>query len=175
MDKIMSGKYNDAQISGFLIALRAKGENYEEIAGFAQAMREKMTPINIQSDAMDMCGTGGDAKGTFNISTAASFVIAGAGGTVAKHVQNGDNVCLVVVCEGSSYRGVSQGDNERHHSLLAAKVLGVRDVRMLDFPDQKLDTYTLTDIITPIEIDSAIGIEKKSSSLNISFAELEEL
>lgn len=85
MYSIMSGKYNDAQISGFLIALRAKGESSTEIAGFAQAMREKMTPINIDSDAMDMCGTGGDAKGTFNISTAASFVVAGAGVHVAKH------------------------------------------------------------------------------------------
>jgi len=85
MYKIMSGVYNDAQISGFLIALRAKGESSTEIAGFAQAMREKMTPIKIHSDAMDMCGTGGDAKGTFNISTASSFVVAGAGVHVAKH------------------------------------------------------------------------------------------
>ena len=85
MDKIISGKYNDAQISGFLIALRAKGENYEEIAGFAQAMRNKMTPIDSVKDAIDMCGTGGDALGTFNISTAASFVVAGAGVPVAKH------------------------------------------------------------------------------------------
>ena len=85
MDKIMSGKYDDAQISGFLIALRAKGENYEEIAGFAQAMRDKMTPVDSVEDAIDMCGTGGDALGTFNISTAASFVVAGAGVSVAKH------------------------------------------------------------------------------------------
>jgi len=85
MDKIISGKYDDAQISGFLIALRAKGENYEEIAGFAQAMRNKMTPIDSVKDAIDMCGTGGDALGTFNISTAASFVVAGAGVPVAKH------------------------------------------------------------------------------------------
>ena len=85
MGEIMSGKYDDAQISGFLIALRAKGENYEEIAGFAQAMRDKMTPIDSVEDAIDMCGTGGDALGTFNISTAASFVVAGAGVPVAKH------------------------------------------------------------------------------------------
>jgi len=85
MVKIMSGKFNDAQISGFLIALRAKGEQSEEIAGFAQAMREKMTSITISSDAIDMCGTGGDSSGTFNISTAASFVVAGSGVKVAKH------------------------------------------------------------------------------------------
>ncbi|SVB99506.1 uncharacterized protein METZ01_LOCUS252360, partial [marine metagenome] len=85
MLKIMSGEYDDVQISGFLIALRSKGENYEEIAGFAQAMRDKMTPIKCNEDAIDMCGTGGDALGTFNISTAASFVVAAAGVPVAKH------------------------------------------------------------------------------------------
>ena len=71
MFKIMSGEYDDAQIAGFLIALRAKGEKSEEIAGFAQAMRDKMTHIESVDDAIDMCGTGGDASGTFNISTAA--------------------------------------------------------------------------------------------------------
>ncbi len=85
MMRIMSGEFTDAQIAGFLIALRAKGETPDEIAGFAQAMREKMTLVPITNDAIDMCGTGGDAKGTFNISTAASFVVAGAGVKVAKH------------------------------------------------------------------------------------------
>lgn len=85
MFKIMSGEYDDAQIAGFLIALRAKGERSAEIAGFAQAMRDKMTKIESVDDAIDMCGTGGDASGTFNISTAASFVVAGAGVPVAKH------------------------------------------------------------------------------------------
>jgi len=85
MFKIMSGEYDDAQISGFLIALRLKGEKSEEIAGFAQAMRDKMTHIESVDDAIDMCGTGGDASGTFNISTAATFVVAGAGVPVAKH------------------------------------------------------------------------------------------
>ncbi|NOZ04086.1 MAG: anthranilate phosphoribosyltransferase [FCB group bacterium] len=85
MLRIMSGEFDDAQIAGFLIALRAKGETPVEIAGFAQAMREKMTPVSISNEAIDMCGTGGDAKGTFNISTAASIVAAGAGVKVAKH------------------------------------------------------------------------------------------
>jgi anthranilate phosphoribosyltransferase len=85
MLSIMSGEFNDAQISGFLIALRAKGESSSEVAGFAQAMRDKMTKIESVDGAIDMCGTGGDASGTFNISTAASFVVAGAGVPVAKH------------------------------------------------------------------------------------------
>ena len=75
----------------------------------------------------------------------------GCGGTIAKHIRNGDNVCFVIVCEGSSHRGVSQEDNEQHHALCASKILGVQDVKMLGFPDQKLDTYTLTEIITPLE------------------------
>ena len=85
MLKIMSGEYDDAQISGFLIALRAKGEISEEIAGFSQAMRDKMTKIESVNDAIVMCGTGGDSSGTFNISTTAAFVVAAAGVPVAKH------------------------------------------------------------------------------------------
>ncbi len=82
---IMSGRYKDSQIAAFLVALRGKGETSEEIAGFAEAMRNKMAKVTISVDAIDMCGTGGDGTGTFNISTAASFVVAGAGVPVAKH------------------------------------------------------------------------------------------
>ena len=85
MINIMSGEYDDAKIAGFLIALRAKGETSTEIAGFTQAMRDKMTKIKSVDGAIDMCGTGGDSSGTFNISTAATFVVAGAGVHVAKH------------------------------------------------------------------------------------------
>ncbi len=85
MFEIMSGEYNDIQIAGFLIALRSKGETSAEIAGFAQAMRDKMTNIECVEGAIDLCGTGGDASGTFNISTAATFIVAGAGVPVAKH------------------------------------------------------------------------------------------
>ena len=86
MNQIMSDEATDAQIGAFLIALRVKGESVEEIAGAASVMREKATPIATKHDVIvDTCGTGGDHSGTFNISTTAAFVVAGAGLCVAKH------------------------------------------------------------------------------------------
>jgi len=86
MNAIMSGETTDAQIAGFLVALRTKGETPDEIAGCAQAMRNKVTRIRSEADVLvDTCGTGGDRKGTFNISTAAALVATGAGARVAKH------------------------------------------------------------------------------------------
>ena len=85
MEEIMGGEATPAQIGGFLSALRAKGENADEIAGLAAVMREKATPVKIPGAAIDIVGTGGDGSGSFNISTAASFVVAGTGLKVAKH------------------------------------------------------------------------------------------
>jgi anthranilate phosphoribosyltransferase len=86
MDMIMSGSINNSQLSGFLIALKAKNETPEEIAGFTKAMRNKSIKLDTDtSNLIDVCGTGGDYSGTFNISTAVSFVVAGAGVRVAKH------------------------------------------------------------------------------------------
>ena len=87
MEEIMEGKALPTQIASFLTALRMKGETIQEITGFARAMRSKAVPIRSKDGAciVDTCGTGGDGRGTFNISTAVAFVVAGGGLTVAKH------------------------------------------------------------------------------------------
>ncbi len=85
-DEIMSGAASPAQIGAFITALRMKGETIEEITGAARVMREKALHIKTEAKMIvDTCGTGGDESGTFNISTTAAFVAAGAGLTVAKH------------------------------------------------------------------------------------------
>ena len=97
MEAIMSGAATNAQIAAFLTALRMNGETVEELIGFAQVMRQKAVHIPTRGNKVaaltgtdremliDTCGTGGDATGTFNVSTATAFVVAGAGLRVAKH------------------------------------------------------------------------------------------
>ena len=86
MDEIMSGQATPTQIGAYLASLRMKGETPEEIVGSARAMRAKSLRIRTQRSLLvDTCGTGGDKSGTFNISTTAAFVVAGAGAPVAKH------------------------------------------------------------------------------------------
>ena len=97
MEAIMSGAATNAQIAAFLTALRMKGETVEELIGFAQVMRQKVVKVRHRAGdivgstgteremLIDTCGTGGDASGTFNVSTATAFVVAGAGLRVAKH------------------------------------------------------------------------------------------
>src|SRR3989442_7715233 len=97
MEAIMSGTGPGAQIAAFLAALRMKGETVEELIGFAQVMRLKVARVHARAEEtaalsgtdremlIDTCGTGGDASGTFNVSTATAFVVAGAGLNVAKH------------------------------------------------------------------------------------------
>jgi anthranilate phosphoribosyltransferase len=97
MTEILTGQCSDAQIAALLVALHMKGETVEEIVGFAEAIRAAAVPIRLHGNSVldasgtgrdalvDTCGTGGDASGTFNISTATAFVVAGAGVRVAKH------------------------------------------------------------------------------------------
>ncbi len=97
MSEVLAGQCTDAQIAGLLVALHMKGETVEEIVGFAEAIRGAATPLELHANSVldasgtgrdalvDTCGTGGDTSGTFNISTATAFVVAGAGVRVAKH------------------------------------------------------------------------------------------
>jgi anthranilate phosphoribosyltransferase len=96
MTEVLGGKCTDAQIGALLVGLQMKGETVEEIVGFAEAIRGAAIPLRVRDSPVDVsgtgrdalvdtCGTGGDASGTFNISTAAAFVVAGAGVRVAKH------------------------------------------------------------------------------------------
>jgi len=87
MNSIMTGQTTDAQIGAFLVGLSMKGETIEEITASAKVMRSLATPVEIKSNKylVDTCGTGGDGLGLFNISTASAFVVAAAGGKVAKH------------------------------------------------------------------------------------------
>ena len=86
MRLIMTGQATAAQIGGFLVGLRMKGETVDEITAAVQVMRELVTPVHVATDKLvDIVGTGGDGANTFNISTASAFVVAAAGGRVAKH------------------------------------------------------------------------------------------
>jgi anthranilate phosphoribosyltransferase len=84
-DVMMSGEATPSQMGGFLMALRVRGETIEEITGAVTVMRDKMLRVAAPPDAIDVVGTGGDASGSYNISTCAAFIVAGAGVPVAKH------------------------------------------------------------------------------------------
>ncbi|MDI4657870.1 anthranilate phosphoribosyltransferase [Xanthobacter autotrophicus] len=84
-DKMMSGEATPSQMGALLMGLRVRGETVEEIAGAVSVMRSKMLPVEAPIEAVDVVGTGGDASGSYNISTCASFIVAGAGVPVAKH------------------------------------------------------------------------------------------
>src|SRR5262249_4029475 len=84
-DSVMSGEATPSQMGGLLMALRVRGETVDEITGAVSAMRAKMTRVTAPPEAIDIVGTGGDGSGSVNVSTCASFIVAGAGVPVAKH------------------------------------------------------------------------------------------
>ncbi len=84
-DVMMGGEATPSQIGGFLMALRVRGETVDEISGAVQSMRSRMLKVEAPSDAMDIVGTGGDASGSYNISTCTAIVVAGCGVPIAKH------------------------------------------------------------------------------------------
>lgn len=85
MREIMQGSATDAQVAGFLIALRTKGETVDEFTGLVDSMVAAARPLNVEGETLDIVGTGGDRQNTVNISTMASLVCAGAGARVVKH------------------------------------------------------------------------------------------
>lgn len=95
LKNITSGTYNQSQIAAFMTVYMMRSITVEELSGFRQAMLERCIPVEIaEYDAMDLCGTGGDGKDTFNISTLSSFIVAGAGQNVAKHGNTGvSSIC----------------------------------------------------------------------------------
>ncbi len=99
LKKITSAEYNQSQIAAFLTVFLMRSVKVEELMGFREAMLEQCIPVEIpEYDAIDLCGTGGDGKDTFNISTLASFIVAGAGQAVAKH----GNIGVSSVCGSSN-------------------------------------------------------------------------
>src|ERR687891_389457 len=84
-DQMMSGEATPSQMGGLLMGLRVRGETVDEITGAVATMRAKMLPVDAPAEAIDVVGTGGDASGSYNISTCAAFIVAGAGVPVAKH------------------------------------------------------------------------------------------
>jgi anthranilate phosphoribosyltransferase len=95
LKNITAGNYNTSQIAAFMTVYLMRSITVDELSGFREAMLERCIPVEISEyDAMDLCGTGGDGKDTFNISTLSSFVVAGAGQNVAKHGNNGvSSIC----------------------------------------------------------------------------------
>ncbi len=157
MTSIMSGKASSSQIAGFLTALRMKGETVDEIYALARTMRQMAIGISVPENTIDTCGTGGDGLSTFNISTIAAFVIAGAGVPVAKHGNRGvssscgsaDVLEAVGVEIGLTPIQVEQCVNEVGVGFLFAPVFH-KAMRHAIGPRQELGIRTIFNILGPL-------------------------
>lgn len=188
MRTIMTGEATPAQIAGFLVALRMKGETVTEIAAAARVMRELATRVSVDGEFLvDTCGTGGDASGTFNISTASAFVAAAAGCRVAKHGNRSVSSCSgsadVLEALGVSLdipaQAVARSIDEvgvgflfapRHHGAMRhavgpRKEMGVRTLfnvlgpltNPADAPNQVLGVYAAEWLMPLAEVARALG------------------
>ncbi len=110
MGAVMDGEATPAQLAALLVALRMRGETVDELTGFAEAMRERVVRVEAPAGTIDTCGTGGDHSGTFNISTAAAFVVASTGVPVAKH---GNRAITSKSGLGRRARGAGRADRPR--------------------------------------------------------------
>ncbi|RFS15398.1 anthranilate phosphoribosyltransferase [Emticicia sp. C21] len=129
--KIGRGETNNSQIAAFLMGIQMRGVTVEELEGFQQAMLELAIPIDLSEfDAMDVCGTGGDGKDTFNISTTSAFIVAGAGQAIAKHGNHGVSSAV-----GSS---------------TVLEYLGVKFTNNTDFLKRKIETAGICYMHAPL-------------------------
>lgn len=151
MQQIMTGECDDAQIAGFLVALRVKGETVDEITAAAEVMASLSSKVTVEADNLvDIVGTGGDGTSTFNVSTAAAFVAAGAGCAVAKHGNrsvssksgsadlleasgakldlDSDQVADVISQAGVGFMFAPMHHSAMRHAISARKSLGVRTI-----------------------------------------------
>lgn len=156
-DLMMTGNATPAQMAGLLMALRVRGETVDEITAGAMALRERMVPVRAPAGAIDTCGTGGDASGTYNISTAVALVVAGCGVPVAKHGNRGlssrsgssdvlaalgvDIECdMVLVEEAMREAGIGFMMAPRHHGAM----------RHVAGPRVELGTRTIFNLLGPL-------------------------
>ena len=158
MQTIMSGEASEAQIGALLTALRMKGETCGEIAGFAETMRNHTVKVHCrETNLLDTCGTGGDRKGTFNISTAVAFVVAGAGVSVAKHGNHGvssssgsaDVLKALGVKIDLAPQAVADGIDEAHIGFLYAPVFHPA-MKYAGKPRRELGFRTVFNVLGPL-------------------------
>ncbi len=199
MGVIMSGGATDAQIGGFLIALRCKGESVEEIAAAAKVMRDLATKVPVSGKhVIDTCGTGGDGANTFNISTCCAFVVAAAGGKVAKHGNrsvssssgSADVLEAAGVNLGLSAEQVAQSVNEigvgflfapKHHSAMKhaigpRKEMGVRTLFNLLGPlsNPAKTVNQLIGVFSPEWVEPLAQVLKKLGSEHVLIVNAED-